>query len=127
MRWSRKTRTSCSRRRSEAPPTWPDFARNRLLLWTLFQQAKAWKKLPSELLHLGPNADWIDAYSIDQAVWSFGNALQSALDDSEKNCKSERQRTNARTRVFAQWLPEATAGTPRHRDPARESTEGVRR
>ena len=96
-------------------------------MWTLYQQAKAWKKLPSELLHLGPDGDFLDAYAIDQAVWSFGNALEVALQSAEDSKKTERAKKSARTRVFQQWIPEAATEGPRLRDPGAENPEGLRR
>jgi hypothetical protein len=86
-----------------------------------------WKKLPSELLHLGPDANPTDAYSIDQAVWSFGVALDNALQAAEDSKKHDRGKKAARAAVLARWLPTVTVDTPQLRDPGRENPEGMRR
>jgi hypothetical protein len=96
-------------------------------LWTLYQQAKAWKKLPSELLHLGPEDDPFDAYSIDQAVWSFGNTLEQELQAAEDSKKSDRAKRGARAQVMKRWFPHSKDVGPRLRDPGTENPEGLRR
>ena len=93
-------------------------------MWLLYQQAKTWKKLPSEVLQL---TDPFVSFTVDQAVWSFGSALQGALDESEKGKKNDRQREAAHKKVFRKWLPGVEADTARFRDVAKESPEGVRR
>jgi len=60
-------------------------------------------------------------------VWQFGVALQNELDSAEASKKNERAKKGARAQVMARWLPDVKADTPRHRDPARDNPEGVRR
>lgn len=76
---------------------------------------------------MGPDADPIDAHSIDQAVWSFGMALQGELDAAEANQKHDRGRKAARERVMMRWLPDLKNDTRQHRDPVKDNPEGLRR
>jgi hypothetical protein len=85
-----------------------------------------WRCQPSEILYLDPS-DWQTCFSVDQAVWNFGVALEEALDQAAKNTKNDRQRERARNKVFAQWLPGVMADTTRYRDVAQEAPDGVTR
>lgn len=93
------------------------------MLWLLWRQAESWGCRPSEILHI--TEDWQAAYTVDQAVWNFGAALQAALDKATSNPKmKERERKKAQDKVFSKWLPGGQADTSRFRDPTTESQDG---
>lgn len=87
----------------------------------LYRQAEQWSTRPSEILRV---TDWMAAYSIDQAVWNFGTALQAALDKAEDEGKNKNQKRRKREQVLKKWLPGGQADTKAYRDPARSSPEG---
>lgn len=93
------------------------------MLWLLWRQAETWGCKPSDILHV--EDDWQAAYTIDQAVWNFGSALQAALDKAVDNPKmKDKQRKRAQEKVFSKWLPGGQADTSRFRDPTVESLDG---
>lgn len=56
------------------------------------------------------------AYDLDQAVFIFGTALQAELEGVEAKKKQERkQKMQA---IIQKWIPEASNGKKRYRDPA---------
>jgi hypothetical protein len=88
------------------------------MLWT---QATEFKTRPSTLLGV---TDEYAAYCIDQSVYTFGSALQHALEEVEGKTKEEIKRK--RVRIITRWL----GGEQQYRNPmaptaTRAELEGV--
>lgn len=49
-------------------------------MWTLYQKAKTYSRLPSTLLKL--NDEWV-AYQLDSAVTLFGTVIENALQERQ--------------------------------------------
>lgn len=66
--------------------------------------------------------DWLMMYSVDQAVWTFGTALENALEEAAQSAKKESGKERARQKVIRQWLPGLESSTTkRFRDPGQEA------
>lgn len=87
-----------------------------------WQQARAWRCRPSDLLFI---EDHVAAYCLNRAVYTYGSALEEALDNSTigiENDKTGAKAENARKRVLTRWIPEASSAvTPTYRDPGADS------
>lgn len=72
--------------------------------------------LPSVLLHM---RNPVTAFYFDRAVWMFGQAVQSELDEVEAKSKNPKSTPSRQRMVLNKWIP-APAGktTGRFRDPA---------
>lgn len=122
-RWTWRTSSSPSSSRPEGRLTWPDFVHKPHLLWMVYQQAKAWHCRPSEVLYLSD--DWMMMFSVDQAVWTFGSALENALEEAAASAKKESGKERARQKVIRQWLPGLESSkNQRFRDPGQEASGG---
>lgn len=81
--------------------------------------AQAFRSRPSELLGVSGS---FRAFSVDRAVWTFGTAVEGAMDDAEKvlgNKAKPAMITQARQRVWDQFMGINAAEVPgRFRDPA---------
>lgn len=64
-------------------------------MWTLYNKATTYSRLPSELLRLGD--EWM-AYQFDNAVTLFGVTVENAL----------QERQNVGTKKEPQWEPKYT-------------------
>lgn len=74
------------------------------------------RKTPAELYHVGESlvgpeelGKEVAIFCFNRAVWTFGSALQQALDEVEprsKDPKAQKQELEAgRSRVLQRWLP----------------------
>lgn len=77
---------------------------NSAMLWQLFNLAKTWQTRPSQLLNI--DNDW-QAFCLDRAVATFGNALKAELDSVEGKNNKEIQRK--RESILRKWIPEASS------------------
>lgn len=68
-------------------------------LWTLHREAKAYGCRPSELLGV---SDAFMAYCLDNAVFSFGDALEIELESQSGKTSEEVKRK--KERVLRDWL-----------------------
>lgn len=68
-------------------------------MWALYNQAKAWATRPSDLLAVGDR--WL-AFCLDNAVYTFGSALEMELKGTEGKNKKEIQ--NKQQRTLDKWL-----------------------
>lgn len=68
-------------------------------MWQLFSLARTWKCRPSELMDVEHP---FDAYCLDNAVATFGNALTYELESVEAKTNDEAK--NKRERIFNKWL-----------------------
>lgn len=89
----------------------------------LYCQAEKWSTRPSDLLHL---TDWMVAFSIDQAVWNFGESLTAALYEAEDKGKNAREKKARRQQVLRTWLGDGSAAKQQYRDPGKDP-EGLSR
>lgn len=72
------------------------------MLWQLFNLAKTWNCRPSQLINV--QSDW-QAFCLDRAVATFGNALKAELESVEgKNAKAVERK---RSQILGRWIPEA--------------------
>jgi hypothetical protein len=94
-----------------------------MLLWQLYNQAETWGKLPSEILFL---TDWIDCYTVNQAVWNFGKALEAALAEAEEKGKTQQGKTARRKLVLDTWL-NPKAGPKKYRNPGADPEGMIKR
>jgi len=69
-------------------------------MWTLYRQAQTWRCRPSELVGLAP--DSVEAYCLDSAVGSWGNAVTEALEAVEGKTRAMVQA--GQQRVLERWL-----------------------
>jgi hypothetical protein len=83
------------------------FASNSGNLWLLYQQAKTFKVLPSDLLFI--HDDPVAAYSLNNAVWLFGTSLEAELERNPRPDKETRKEQQRRTRILNRWIPKAPA------------------
>ena len=82
----------------------PSFVDSPSKLWLLYNQSKSFKCRPSDILFV---EDELAAYSLNNAVWVFGTALEAALNAvHDKDPKREQAK---RQRVLEKWIPEAKA------------------
>jgi hypothetical protein len=86
-------------------------------MWETWQVSQKLRVTPSQLLHLKHP---ILAYYFDRAVWMFGSAVQTELDEVEAKSKNPKSVPSAKRMVLNKWIP-APIGAPvrgRYRDPA---------
>jgi hypothetical protein len=76
--------------------------------------AKEWSCRPSEILAV---ADPVTAFCFDRAVYLFGTALSSELENVK--AKTDKERKNKQDRILSKWIPEAKARQKsKFKDPA---------
>jgi hypothetical protein len=78
----------------------------------MYNQAKTWRVLPSQLLFMDPD-DAIAAYSFNTAVWLFGTALENELNRNPKPTRDERKEEQRRTRILNKWLRDPEPEEPK--------------
>lgn len=99
-RSTRKTRHSSSNGRVEGRPTSSNFVSKSRNVWQTHLIAKTYSVRPSELLGLEPRS--LEAYCLDEAVATFGNALSAELEGVEgKTAAAIEARRN---QILEQWL-----------------------
>lgn len=69
----------------------------RPLLWQLHQMGKTYGKLPSEVLRLGSDNDWL-SYQIDAACWLFGTWVDGKLAERTEPVKSGKKKGQTQPR-----------------------------
>jgi len=83
-------------------------------VWEAWKISKAFGVLPHVVYHID---NPIDAFAFDQAVYTFGSALQDALEAVEG--KNKREIENKRLRVLEKYL--GTSSSKKFADPGRRS------
>jgi hypothetical protein len=89
--------------------TWKSFVRQPGNLWLVYNQAKTFRVLPCEVLRM--QGDPLAEYSLNNAVWLFGSALEAELSKNPKPDKETRKEQQRRTRILDRWIPKASDAT----------------
>lgn len=81
-------------------------------LWETWRMSQSLRKSPSEILHL---TNPVSCFYFDRAVWRFGSAIDTELEDISSNAKTKPQAVAQQASVMVKWL-----GTSEgmYRDPA---------
>lgn len=84
-------------------------------MWTLWLKAKAYHRLPSELLGLTTGS--YEAYCLDEAVWYLGSVISNELEQAgQTKSKGAGKTEAARKKVLAKHFGDGQKG--QYADPA---------
>lgn len=90
------------------------------MVWEVYNLAKTWSVMPSQLLGISQEEEPVLAYSVNRSVAVFGNSLTNELEKVEG--KNEKDIERKRDRILQKWLPDQGSGKKKKktfRDPAK--------
>ncbi len=92
-------------------------------MWETWTASQKMRCRPSDLLRL---SDGVLAYYFDRAVWTFGSAIQSEMDEAERKSKSSKSLPARQRMILNKWVPPPGGATAkgRFKDPAAGSIRG---